>query len=377
MTDEPSNLLTSIGLNADEIIALRSKAAEENLCAKAVFSRTNTLKKNINLSKYISSKLWECNQVLSTVGVYSKIYITQENYGIDVIDDWEKLLEILYSDPAVFKNKVLWLLFQALLEAQRDFALDICPPRSHETYLTGEFVGAIRCACNNFAKSAQEYLSRSGSEINISRIDLSVGGYEQDTGGDLAIIIEIDEVDISPCDLEEDILTLTGQPRGSIIIPLVFQVKRFVGTRAKISQHHEERGYQFNILRQTTCASNYLFYENGTNRVERPSLPMVKAPSKCMPVEDNPYTEVFENSIDFATYILRAVNGFPDIPAAESREDALNMILANASEDRIGHVVVLANNEGCELLYKNALNKLRNEIDAKPSEPSGPSGPKM
>ncbi len=378
-----SDLFKEFGLYLDEICSFNEKSHKDNSGNKSEFSRANTLRKHQGLSKHIARELWECKQVLSKVGLLGQIGMAkdsvqslQENIEKpSAIDDWESLLQRLYFDPLVFKNRVIWFLFQALLEAQRDFALEACPPQSHEAYLTGELVGRIRAACDSWCSAAQRYLSRSDNTIEISRIDLSVGGYEQATGGDLALILDIDEAEINPCDLELDTLQLTGPLRGSVIIPIVFQAKRYVGETADISQHHKDRGYQFNTLRQIVCASNYVFYENGTERIRFPALPMVKASSACRPVETSPRTEVFENSVDLATYILRAVNGFADIPSAHSREDALNMILANASADRVGHVAILANKSGRDLLYRNALDTLRNEIAVGPTDTDSPERP--
>ena len=182
------------------------------------------------------------------------------------------------------------------------------------------------------------------------------------------MILDLNETHISPCDLEPETIRLTGPLRGSVVIPLVFQAKRYVGLTADISRRHDERGYQFHTLRQTKCASNYIFYENGEDRIPYPALPMVKAASACQPVELFPSTHVFEDSVDLATYILRALNGFADIPAAESREDALNMILANASTDRLSRITILGDKTEGELdrLYGSALDALRKEIATDP-----------
>ncbi|WP_158808559.1 hypothetical protein [Beijerinckia sp. L45] len=372
-----SELLDAFGLSGDEISSLRQKSFDENFGRMARLSRANTFERRQGLSGHIAARLWECKQVLSQVGMLGQIMVARDIANHASMRDWEFLLERLYFDPLVFKNKVTWFLFQALLEAQRDFALEACPPRSHETYLTGELVGRIRGACDKWTDAAKAYLSRTGTSIEISRIDLSVGGYEQATGGDLALILDIDEADISPCDLEAKILLLTGPLRGSVIIPMVFQAKRYVGSTADISQHHDDRGYQFDTLRQTVCASNYLFYENGSERIDLPALPMVKPTSACRPIETSPRTEVFEGSVDLATYVLRAINGFADIPAANSMEDALNMILANASKDRVGHVAILANKAGRGQFYKDAFDRLMKGIAVGPTPPDLPEEPRF
>ena len=380
-----SDLFNEFGLYLDEIMSFQKKCRDTNLGDMAVFSRVITMQKHQGLSGHIAGRLWECKRVLSSVGLNLQIMAT--NYpakgGQEQIDEyneihnWNSILERFYSDPLVFKNRIVWFLFQAFLKAQRDFALEACPPQSHETHLTGELIGRVRGACDEWGDLAQKYLSRSDNIIEISRIDLSVGGGEQITGGDFALILDIEEAHICPCDLQPDILCLTGPLRGSVIIPIVFQAKRYVGLTADISQHNEKRGYQFNVLRQTVCASNYIFYENGAERIQYPALPMVKASSACHPVETSPRTEVFKDSVDLATYILRAANGFDDIPAADSREDALNMIFANASKDRISSVAILSNRAGRDLIYRKALENLREEIAIGLTETDVPEGPSL
>lgn len=373
-----SDWFKTFGLDHDEIFSWLSRAHETIKHPKTEISLLITQNKNERISKIVAECLWKCETVASAIGKIKKIQISKDAMvlhddgsvkSITEFRKWSFLLERLYSDPLSIENKAVWLFFQAIFEAQRDFALDVCPPTSNETFLTGRFVGSIKTACDAWSHFAAPYLSRSNQRIAISQIDLSVGGYEQKTGGDLALILDIEESPIAHWGLNRTPPRSSTPPQRNSIIPIVFQAKRYTGKRADISEHHNVRGYQFDMLRQTTCASSYIFFENGPTRIEYPALPMVKASSSCAHPSLSPRTEVFENSLDFATYILQAIDGSGDAPAAKTREDALNMILANASPDRIGQVVILGNKSGLDVAYANALATLRRSfLDEPPDE---------
>ena len=373
MMDE-ATLLKAFGFSVDEICALMTRADATAFDAKAKLSRLVTLRRTGDAGAHIANQLWECSGVLSKVGVYHAIGLSR-----DLVEKrqntpgWEELLSRIFRDPVAVRNRTVWLLYQACLEAQRDFALDVCPARSHETLLTGRLVGQLSAACKHWRATAASFLERVDNTLELSFLDLSVAGGEQETGGDFALILDIEEAPPFGEDAEPEVITLTGGPRGDIVIPLLYQAKRYTGERANVSQKHYVRGFQFNQLRKTQCASSYIFYENGKTQIETPALPMVKPASVCKPVEFSPYTEVFEQSVDLATHVLRAINGFEDIPAAPSREDALNMILSSTSPDRLSRVAILCNTLGLASKYEEALGRLR----AEPSDEPNPDAPRF
>ena len=89
---------------------------------------------------------------------------------------------------------------------------------------------------------------------------------------DFALILDTKETPSRSEELEPNIVALTGAPRGHVFVRLVFQAKRYTGSRANISEEHSERGYQFNRLWQVARASSYIFFENGKERIENPAL---------------------------------------------------------------------------------------------------------
>lgn len=366
------NLLDALGISLSEITAMQNLARARTFSDKGKFARLATAQRTRGMGAHIAQQLWECKQILSKVGIYKSMYLSQQLYSAQVTQPtWEQILERIYDEPVATRNRVIWVLFHACLQAERDFSLDVCPAQSREDVLTGRLLEGIKGACTSWAEASSSYLNRIKNTLEVSCIDLTVGGGEQETGGDFALILDIKENASCLEDSEPDIITLTGGPRGDVFVPLVFQAKRYIGSSADISQKHSVRGYQFNCLRQVDCASNYIFYENGEKRIDLPALPLVKPVSACEAIETSRTTEVFSRSVDFATYILRAANGFDSIPAARTREDALNMILANTSPDRVTRLTILGNTSGLSTTYHDALQQLRAEIEkAVDQEPS-------
>ena len=372
------SILDEFGISLDEIFLMKARAQNETFSQKALLARFATAMRTSDAGAYIARQLSECRRILSGVGA-----LTMISNSRDLVESrtaqlsWEDLLEKRFEDPMAVQNRAIWLLFHVCLQAQRDFALDVCVGRSREDVLTGRFLEGIKSACAGWADSSSSYLQRVKNVLEISSLDLTVGGAEQATGGDFALVLDIKGAPSCAKDFEPDVVTLTeGGPRGDFFVPLVFQAKRYTGSAADISRRHKSQGYQFNRLRENRCASAYVFYENGDDGIDRPALPMVKPANQCSPVETSRGTDVFDKSVDFATYILRAVNGFADMPAAQTREDALNMILANASPESLTKLVVLGNTSGLQRKYEDALTALRLEIASTvgevPTERDGP-----
>jgi hypothetical protein len=358
------SLLDAFGISFNEIVAMRSLAHSETFGDKGHVARLATAKRTQDSGAHIAEQLWECKQILSKVGVIKSTYLVQElNTPQATQPTWEQILERVFDEPVAIRNRVIWLFFHACLHAERDFALDVCPAHSREDTLTGRLLEGIKGACASWGAASLSYLSRIKNVLEVSSIDLTVGGGEQKTGGDFALILDIKENASRDDDLDPDVIKLTGGPRGDVFVPLLFQAKCYTGSNADISQRHSKRGYQFNRLRQVECASNYIFYENGKKRIDFPALPMVKPVSACQPVEICRTTDVFRHSVNFSTYLLRAANGFDSIPAARTREDALNMILANTSPDAVTRIAILGNTSGLDKTYRDTLQQLRNEID--------------
>ncbi|QDQ82910.1 hypothetical protein [Paraburkholderia megapolitana] len=354
------NFLDAFGLSVNEVINMQSLAHAQTFSDKGRLARFATAQRTREAGAYIAQQLWECRQILSKVGIYKRVYLIQQEQVTQ--PTWEQILERIYDEPVATRNGTIWLLFHACLQAERDFSLDVCPAHSREDVLTGRLLEGIKAACTIWAEASSSYLNRIKNTLEISSIDLTVGGGEQETGGDFALILDIKENASSLEDSEPDITTLTGERRGDAFVPLVFQAKRYVGSNADISQKHDTRGYQFNSLRQVNCASNYIFYENDKEHISTPALPMVKPVSACKAIETSRVTGVFSESVDFATYILRAANGFSDIPAARTREDALNMILANTSPSNVSRLTILGNTSDLSAKYRDALRQLQTEI---------------
>lgn len=362
-------LLDVFGISLDEILAMRDFSQVETFGVKGCFARLLTTMRTQDSGAYIADQLWECKQILSKVGLHLRIDLTSQPKPTRATKSacvekpvWEQILERIYCDPVAIRNRVVWLFFHACLQAERKFSLEVCPAHSREDILTGKLLGEIKAACAAWATASSSFLARCSNVLELSSIDLTIGGREQETGGDFALILDITE-DVSCAeDLAEEVIALTGGPKRNIFVPLIFQAKCYTGEDADISQKHKTRGYQFNRLRQSKCASSFIFYENGKDPIEFPVLPMVKLTSDCSAIEISRTTSVFDQSVNLATYILRALNGFDNIPTARTREDALNMILANTSPDEIIKISILGNTSDLENVYRVALQRLSSEF---------------
>ena len=267
------------------------------------------------------------------------------------IDSLEWLLIDFLVDPLVYRNVAAWCFHLALQESSANFQLDSCPSPTSEGLLTGSLLVTICERCKVWAKEAAEPLKRTDASISLHRIDLSILGGEQATGGDFGLVLHLEENWTQPASRQE--------PPNSRIIPLIFQAKRYVRPRAKVSQRHDVRGYQHDLLTRNKCASAYIFYENDTKRIDRPIPPLIKPADR---VAKPGRTNVFEDSLDLPSYLFKAMYDTLFGPTALSPEDALRMIYANAHADQLATLAVISDSSTAHLRYEKALRDLSPEI---------------
>jgi hypothetical protein len=186
----------------------------------------------------------------------------------EAIATWDGVLHNLLANPVSFRDIAVWSLYFAALEGAAAFQLDECPSPCEEGHLSGLLLGALKGRCERWRQIASAPLERSGSSLSVQRIDLSILGGEQATGGDFGLVLDFDCRSSQPMD--------SAAGRGARIVPLIFQAKRYIRPIVDVSRHHHIRGYQYNLLSQNECASAYIFYENGREPIDRPVLPLVK-----------------------------------------------------------------------------------------------------
>ena len=254
-------------------------------------------------------------------------------------------------DPLVYRNVAAWCLHHALQESSTTFQLDSCPSPTSEGFLTGSLLTLISERCQSWAAEADKPLTRTKASISLHRIDLSILGGEQATGGDFGLVLDFEEKWTQPASREE--------PPNSRIVPLIFQAKRYVRPTADVSQRHDIRGYQYELLTRNKCASAYILYENGTKKIGSPIPPLIKpAESVAKPGRTN----VFEDSLDLPSYFFKAMYDTSFGPTAASPEEALRMMYANADADQLAMLAVIADSATAHLRYQEALRDLAPEI---------------
>ncbi|MGO7042149.1 hypothetical protein ACCS60_27755 [Rhizobium acaciae] len=367
MTDD---FLKDFGMSQAEHSALVQLARASTFDDGSKLARLRTQQRYADKGKAIADILSSFQGLRSAAGISSVILDLKQDPARS--SDWETILERFYGDPILIRSRVVWLAFQAALRADAKFALEVAPARSHENTLTGNLIRGLTAESDLWSSHAAGLLSRIKAPLTFESADISVGGGEQKTGGDFVIIIDLEEETEVAADQNSTAANLLAPRRGHQIVPIVFQAKRFVGGTADISQWHEKRGYQFNKLRKTRCASSYIFYENGDVEIKAASLPIVKPVQHCRPITVETHTRVFERSTDFATYLLWAINDPVAFPRAPSREDAMNMVSASVQADSFRRIVFLGNTDGLRNLYTEALRNLKQEI-AEQNRPSTPT----
>ena len=285
----------------------------------------------------------------SKVGQYRTILQVRDHPND--IDSLAWIVTEFLVDPLVYRNVATWCLHHALHDSSAAFQLDSCPSPTAEGFLTGSLLTTIAERCNAWAKEAAEPLKRTRASISLHRIDLSILGGEQVTGGDFGLVLDFEEKWTQPASREE--------PPNSRIVPLIFQAKRYVRPMADVSQRHKIRGYQYDLLTKNKCASAYVFYENGTKKIDSPLPPLIKPADR---VAKPGRTNVFEDSLDLPSYFFKAMYDTSFGPAAASPEEALRMMYANADADQLAMLTVIADSPTAHLRYQETLRDLAPEI---------------
>jgi hypothetical protein len=338
------------GLHLDEIFAARA-AARRSLDSELVQASRRALQQaSPSTCQAVRSALVSpCLCAYSEAG--RAMFVQQSRDEPESIATWDGVLHIL-ADPVVFSDVAIWCLFFATVEAAAAFQLNHCPSPSEEGHLSGLLLGALEGRCEQWRRLASAPLERSGSSLSLQRIDLSILGGEQASGGDFGLVLEF-EPHTSPLTL----MPQTGTARR--VVPLVFQAKRYVRPTADVSQHHHARGYQYHLLGQNECASAYIFYENGRARLEWPVPPLVKPVRKVVTPDRTP---VFTDSYDLPSYLLNALTDSRFAAGASSAHEALRMIYANAHPGQLAYLAVISDDARAGQRYAAALADLAPEF---------------
>lgn len=348
MTDQKQTFLDTFGMDVFELMFAEDKARalikdEATVRAMAEFTNAASTVDSFKSSAIRGTGAWK-----SDAGTQLMHLLFLEDSR--KLDSFEILLERLLIHPPIYRDLADWWLYFSALEASTGFQLEVCPARKLESTLTGQLVQALGHQGKNWSGYIAEAIKRTGATLAISEINLEVGGGEQATGGDFGLILDFDGRTVQP--------SAPKRASDHRIIPLLFQAKRYARPMASVSQSHPIRGPQRALLASNSCASAYIFYEN-LDHAPTPLPPLVKR------VEDVPSatsTNVLDDSLDLATYLLRASIDPAYAPRARSADDALRMIFSKASPQDLSALVVVSSDPGAANRYRSGLGMLMHEL---------------
>ncbi len=343
-----SVFLNECGLTADEIVELQSIAMKSIDTSRAVLSRRNLECVSPETTDRIRNALVkDWMTIFSETGRYRLVGSVRDDPGM--IQSLHGFLTNILVDPLMHRSVVSWCFYHALRESSESFQLDHCTSPTGESHLTGLLLGEIKNKCCLWGEIAATPLDRAQTNLSLKRIDLSILGGEQKTGGDFALVL----------DFHQKGLNVQSELSDFRIVPLVFQAKRYLRPSADLSQKHRTRGYQSTLLCRNPCRSAYIFYENGTHRIEIPMQPLLKSVTD---VSVPPYrTNVLEGGIDLPSYLLKALCSPSFAVEAESEEEALRMILGSGHSAQLSTLAVISSTSDAEERYSSALVKAFHE----------------
>jgi hypothetical protein len=285
----------------------------------------------------IAQSIYDAHRLFSKPGQYVRMGMaaTKQTDAPPSTKSIDTIFNLLWRDPTTFSDRAVWLFFMSMLEAQTTFARQACKAPSREETLSGALLAFLNSSCESWKSIGDDLLFETGDTLELGSIDLQVGGGEQRTGGDFAVVLEF------------------GFPNNSVFLPLIFQAKRYEGTSADVSQWNNKRGYQRDVMTQQKCPTAYVFYENGKSRIESPAVPLVKdvsTVSRHSELTTNPLTD----STDLATYVMVSIDRALEKPVANSATEAFSLILGSPDRDRLQYLVVISSSAGVKKRYDDA-----------------------
>ena len=275
------------------------------------------------------------------------LMILLQQGGAAGLESFEAMLERVLVHPPSYRDWADWWLFFTALSAGTTFQLERCTNAKTEQRLTGHLLEALASEGRIWSQPLSTALDRAEATLAISEIDLEVGGGEQANGGDFGLILDFDGRTAQPGSSERG--------EAARIVPLIFQAKRFDRPTAKVSQSHPARGPQHRLLASNACASAYIFYDN-LGHPAKPLPPLVKSVDT---VPNATRTNVLDDSLDFATYLLSVAADPLRAPRAQSPDDALRMIFSKAALHDLSALVIVSGDPNAANRYRGSLAMLR------------------
>lgn len=313
-------------------------ASRENQAAAKIVA---TIAPQINCQNYVRIKSLR-REILSDFGYGADMALAI--MSPDMMADIAGFEKHILRMPVCFRHLATWALYFAARKVSNAMQVKHCKSPTSESHLSGMLIGALGEACETWTRPVESALKRFGQALVIHRVDLSILGGEQATGGDFAIILDFEPGSVA---------------KHQRIVPIIFQAKRYNRPHVDISQHHHARGYQRHVLSHNKCDAAFIFYENDAKGLlPQPLPPLVKS---IKAIRDANRTNALEESVDFATYLTAALYD-PEVSSAASANEALRMIYSNASHDQLAFVAVISGSRGDAVMYDYTLQSLAPEI---------------
>ena len=255
------------------------------------------------------------------------------------LTSYSRYVETQLADPVLLSHPAVWALFFAAREASDRLQLDDCPSPTEESHLSGQLLEALAYTCDAWRQPIKSALGRLGSSLTLQKLDLTIGGGEQATGGDFGLILDFG----------------SGAIGGSRIVPLLFQAKRYSRPDADISQWHRTRGYQRDAFVRNDCESAYIFYENSTKPLTNPLPPLVKSTKH---IQQELWTDATQDTLELATYLVTRLCCPSRAPGAQDAQEAVEMIYAKGIP---AFLTVISDDPTAYARYEHALKMLENK----------------
>ncbi len=344
MSTEPETALGTFGLEMTEMMDAMMTAMEFVNGSDAERAMGELIGVDPKSDKRRSDALRGTSSWLSSAGLSS--FILMQRDSIQSIGSFRDVLNRILVHPPCYRDWADWWLFFSALAARVTFQLDRCSNAKSEPRLAGHLLEALAAQGAVWSQPLAPALARIGTRLAIGEIDLEVGGGEQVNGGDFGLILDFDRRTVQP----------GAEPQGheTRIVPLIFQAKHYRQPNATVSQTNPRRGPQRDLLASNKCASAYIFYDN-LGQPTTPLPPLVKSIDKVLTATT---TNVLDESLDFATYLLRAATDATYAPRARSTDDALRMIFSKAALRDLSALVVISADTDAARRYRNGLATL-------------------
>lgn len=338
----PSEMEKAFGLTLGELMESRNAAWTflENERVRAAFQTLETASPGATDRCYNMLVARSFSGAFGAAGKALAVYASQE--GLASGSRWSTVLRKVMVEPPTHADTADWWVLFSALNASVEFQITQLGAPKMEQRLTGEFLSELKHAGLRWGGLLAPMLKRRGASMAFHQIDLERLGGEQATGGDFALVLDFDGLTGLPSE----------PPPGHRIVPLVFQAKRFIRPKADVSQSHKTRGSQKSYLRANPAASAYIFYENGDIALPDP-LPILVKP--IANVHHEKATSVFAGTVDFASYLYRASVDSTYAPRADSVQEALSMIYAQARPGQLSSLLVASGSPNAQKRYDAAV----------------------